>query len=175
MTKLFFGMVASVMLIGCDVFVTPKVLCDQTTIRSHVTRIANVAGPAGRCVFFESFFTVNHTPRVDPLQSPIQTDVSLVGAKVFVAQATPAVLLCAGLGAAQPGGDPCVTGEASITAVVGRFGQVSYRGVIEGVVLQPEGNYVNTGLLATENYGPGNSCDVRVDLDFECKAPPEPK
>lgn len=182
MTKIVFGMSAAVLLIGCDVFVSPKVRCDEYSLsaltqpdRPITITLSQTNVAAGmRCVFPELSFTVSHSPRIDvvdpgsPTKPPNQTDLSLVGGKVFVAQADSSVLLCPGVG------EPCTPdtgGAAAITVVIDKFGALSYRGTTAGVVLQEGGSYTATGVLVTENYGPGNTCPVYEDFSFTCIAP----
>ncbi|MHB8872382.1 MAG: hypothetical protein ACYC8T_01725 [Myxococcaceae bacterium] len=156
--------VALPLLAGCDQFVTPPVLCEESTLKFNQTTSPTRVGLP--CTFADWQFTVVHSPQVNSELSKA-SNLTLVGAPVSVAQGSGAVRLCPGVG------DPCQGGASVITATIGEDGALKYQGVLSaasaGVDLQPGGTFTWSGLLATESYGPGNSCRLLTELSLTCQ------
>jgi len=140
------------------------------------------AGEVLPCAIPELLFTVVHAPRIDRggtvaapgvVKSTDPTENNLVGAPVFIGQGSPTVSLCSSID------EPCVPvaaggkGASTITVPIGTHGQLVYGGIVDlsGVLLLPGGSLEQTGVLATESYGPGNSCSVWQTISITCANP----
>ncbi len=169
MRKLAFVAVgSSVLLAGCDLFVNPPVACDSPPLTLELNETTSPARAGLPCAFPDPLlFTVVHAPRVDTKLSKA-SNLTLAGGSVTVAQATGAVLLCPGIDVA------CQAGAPAITATIGNDGALKYQGTLSldalGVNLQPGGTFTSNSVVATENYGPGNSCQVLAKLTLSCEA-----
>jgi hypothetical protein len=163
-------------LTGCNLFVGPPVECSANRLVINLEQTASPARDGVPCVFADPFpFTVSYTPRAD--RSLLGTDGlprfgesddrMLVGQSVSVVQGSAATLLCAGVG------DVCTDGAASINTTIGTSGTLAYQGLFTleplGVVLNPGDTFRWEGVLATENFGPGNSCPLTAKVNLLCQ------
>ncbi len=166
-------LVPAVLLAGCDSFVAPPVACDDVTVGVDYKLTSARKGEA--CYFPEAVLvTVSHAPKVD--QSACEEDcgdvssLSLVGSDVRVVGGSGAVFLCPGPGAS------CAPSANETTVTVDEQGGVVYRALIaiaEYGLPGPGGTSSSEGVLATEFYRPGNSCPVKLKMNFECLEAPE--
>lgn len=155
---------------GCNLFVNPPVECDPN--RKPVVSLTQTVTPtrAGLpCLFVDPYpFTVAYSPRIDALRTTV--DYGLAGGGVRVVQSGAATRLCAGVG------DACANGGApEITTTIGNDGSFAYQGLFSvdalGVVLQAGDSFEWEGVVATEVFGPGNSCPVDGVVSLTCQKP----
>ena len=161
---------------GCNQFVGPPVQCEVPREIINIDQTATAARAGAPCTFADPYpFTVTYAPRSDrtlldsdgvPLYST-KDDRSLIGQPVTVTQGSAATLLCAGVGAV------CTEGSPSITTAITPAGLLSYQGLFTveplGVVLNAGDTFQWQGVVATENFGPGNSCPLTAKLNLTCQ------
>ncbi len=164
---------------GCSLFANPPVECDPN--REAVVQLEQTVSPARAglpCAFVDPYpFTVAYAPRVDRLAlaesapgTPASADSVLIGGAVKVTQSSAATRLCASVE------DACANGGApEIATTIRGDGSLAYQGLFSvdalGVVLNPGDSYSWTGVVATEIFGPGNSCPVKGSVTLTCQKP----
>ena len=153
---------ALLMSAGCDLFGNPPVKCEPTTFAVDEKRTVGLRG----CEFpAEYLFTIARAPRVDPTRSTA-TDAALIGGRVTVTQGNPAILICASVD------EECLEGTPQITTTIRGDGALAYQGfyALDNIPKLGGGDtFTAKGTLVTETYGPGNSCDVALDLKLNCE------
>ena len=162
---------------GCNLFVPPPVECASERDIINIDQTSTPAREGTPCVFAAPYpFTISYAPRVDrtvldstgkPKYSQ-DDDKLLVGVVVKVTQGSAATLLCSAVS------EVCTDGQPEISAAIGADGRLTYRGLFTvegfGVVLSGGDNFNWEGTVATESFGPGNSCPLTAKLAFSCVA-----
>jgi hypothetical protein len=161
------------LLAGCDSFVPPQVACDQITVDLSDKQKSPRAGMP--CPFADaSSVVISHSPRVDPAWAEANGgvgDLSLANLKIEVVSGSQAVFLCDGIG--------CPPKELLIEPTLDSRGNVAYTVLIArtefGANPDPGGSVTLNGVLAIENYGPGNSCPIMVTGTVTCEEADPPQ
>lgn len=163
---------------GCNLFVSPPVEC--ATAR-QIIKIEQTSTPAREgvpCAFADPYpFTVSYAPQLDRTvlgsngkpKYTQEDDKLLVGASVRVAQGSGATLLCSSVSEA------CTEGRPEISTTIGADGRLTYQGLFTaealGVVMRAGNTFAWEGTVATEVFGPGNSCPLTAKLSLTCQKP----
>ncbi|MCA2978169.1 MAG: hypothetical protein INH41_12080 [Myxococcaceae bacterium] len=162
--------------VGCDSYLAPPVGCPVrrfVNLRQTVTQtVANRP-----CAFAATPFAVSYSPRFDRTllgpdgqpQYGVDDDARLIGTRVRVSSAVGATVLCS-----APSGE-CGEGVPEFQTRIGADGRLAYQGrfSLDGfdVVLNGGDQFTWEGVMLTENFGAGNSCDVTATVNVTC-APP---
>lgn len=176
MTRTLAAVATGLFFTGCNLFIGPPVECAASRQVINLTQVASPPRAGAPCVFADPYpFTVSYTPRADRSQLGTdglprydeRDDRMLIGQSVNVTQGSAATLLCAGVG------DVCTDGASSITTTVNNAGVLAYQGLFTleplGVVLNAGDTFQWQGVLATENFGPGNGCPLTAKVDLTCQ------
>lgn len=161
---------------GCNLFVGPPVECAANRVVIDLQQTATPSRAGAPCVFADPYpFTISYTPRADRSiigadglpEYSLQDDRLIVGQAVTVTQGSAATLLCPSVGAV------CTDGAPSITTSVSTAGVLAYQGLFTleplGVTLNGGDTFLWEGVVATENFGPGNSCPITAKLNLNCQ------
>jgi hypothetical protein len=153
---------------GCQAFLNPPVVCQDNTFTYKQT--STPARTGAPCVFPDLSYNVAYAPQVD--QTRVTSDtayLTLAGGQVTVTGGNAAVFVC-------PGTDgTCTPDSQTADVVISPRGVLSYQVlmIMEGLapVLRPGDTYSSQGVLVSESFGPGNSCNVLGTFELTCKKP----
>ena len=169
--RLVAALATAVVFLSCDNFAPPKVACDTVTVSANYQLQAPRAGVG--CSFAEIvYITVAHSPTVDATWAKNNGnigDLTLANSLVDVEGGSAAIQVCGG-----PDCDP-TTSSSTATARIDSHGSLIYSLAVNldklGAIVGPGGSAHVQGVAATEEYGPGNACEVTLDLQTSCAVP----
>jgi hypothetical protein len=161
--------VLGLFLSGCNQFVGPTVECGGPREVINITQTATAArGTGGVCAFADPYiFTVAYSPVVSADAGSPQL---LIGQPVTVIQSSAATLLCPAVGQSctpDQGASPTITSTISSTGVLAYQGLFSLEPL--GVFLQAGDTFEWEGVIATENFGPSNTCPLTAKISLTCQ------
>jgi len=167
MKKTLLALLPAAMLLSCDLFVPPKVECDN--IIANISGQMTAVSATTACAFDDAaLVTISHSPKVDPTYQTqgsdpqVPSDLTLANVKVEVV----------GSGAFVCPSSSCVPKSTDTETEVrsdGR-GAVTYNVLIPLPVLHGGDTVTVTGVeIATETWGPGNTCPITADINLSCQ------
>ncbi|MGI5861204.1 MAG: hypothetical protein ACOX6T_03995 [Myxococcales bacterium] len=171
MTRFKIALIAGSLFLGsCGAFTPPRVECANTEATIDVKETAEL----GFCNFPEAYsFVVTTAPRV-PVEPAHERngsadEYSLAYARIKIKRATDAVYLCEGTG--------CAPNLAEIETTLDENGALTYKILLmaepAGLLPGPGGQVTSEGVIAIEEYGPGNVCPVLLKANLTCEKPTE--
>lgn len=173
---------ANLMLIGamlvlssCDLFVPPKVACDTVILTAGLSSQATRKGIP--CAFGDLAWQVAHAPKVDETwakENGGSGNKSLAGMPVTVTGVGAG--LCEGVPEWLPEDQECnVIADTTekLDTHVDSMGLLTYRTVMSGFLVGEGEEVTISGVIVNEVYGPGNQCNIEVQVTASCATAPD--
>jgi hypothetical protein len=172
MTRFKIALIAGSLFLGsCGAFTPPRVECANTTASIDLKETAE----SGSCDFPEAYtFVVTTAPRVPAGEKAYERngtadEYSLAYARIKVKRATDSVYLCEGTG--------CAPNLTEIETMLDENGALTYKILLMAddslLTPGPGGQVTSEGVIAVEEYGPGNVCPVILKANITCEKPTE--
>ena len=167
MTRYKIALIAGTIFLGsCGAFVPPRVACQKRQVSTEI----KVTAANARCpIPGEIFVTVTSAPRTEAAvdRNGTADEYSLAHAPLMVKSGNRAVFLCEGI--------TCTPNQSQLDTVFDENGAITYTAMIIseelGIDPGPGGDVTWEGVLAVEEYSPGNACPVDISIKSTCEEP----